>query len=282
MDLTSLATGSRKYSRSVEASPIRQSTTIQPLIINLNTQEQLHVVTSTATTVSVTLTASMFMSQPKHPVLYCDPLENRFDLGKDMGTVVCLAPNKPPPVDTSIPKIDANLEDLSIQQQQLLKQQQKLQDQQQLLESQIQHHQLQQQQAASFAKLNLSSQLPLFKKDMLVTQKITATEVNVISPGMTSEIYSAGGLLELRGKQAETSITNLTNIKPQVMMVQIDGTAQGATKTQLIKSEEGQDAMNLTGQIKSENQVTCCDMVYNLPFGGSCVGGPFSQKNSQR
>ncbi len=279
MDLTSLATESRKYSGSVEGSPIRQSTTIQPLIMNLNTQEQLHVVTSTATTVSVTVAASMFMPQPKHPVLYCDPLENRFDLGKDMGTVVCLSPNKPPPVDPSIPKIDAKLEDLSIQQQQLLKQQQKLQEQQQLLEQQFQqHHQLQQQQAASFEKLNLSSQLPLFKKDTLVTQKSTATEVNVISPGMTSEVYSVGGPLELRGKQAETSIMNLTNVKPQVMMVQIDGTAQGATITQLIKSEEGQDAMNLTGQIKSENQVTCCDMVYNLPFGGSCVGGPFSQK----
>uniref|UniRef100_A0A671SEA4 Protein bassoon-like n=1 Tax=Sinocyclocheilus anshuiensis TaxID=1608454 RepID=A0A671SEA4_9TELE len=227
MDLTSLATESRKYSGSVEGSHIRQSTTIQPLIMNLNTQEQLHVVTSTATTVSVTVAASMFMSQPKHPVLYCDPLENRFDLGKDMGTVVCL---------------------------------------------------LQQQQAASFAKLNLSSQLPLFKKDMLVTQKSTATEVNVISPGMTSVVYSVGGPLELSGKQAETSIINLTNVKPQGMMVQIDGTAQGATITQLIKSEEGQDAINLTGQIKSENQVTCCDMVYNLPFGGSCVGGPFSQK----
>uniref|UniRef100_A0A671SCV7 Protein bassoon-like n=1 Tax=Sinocyclocheilus anshuiensis TaxID=1608454 RepID=A0A671SCV7_9TELE len=272
MDLTSLATESRKYSGSVEGSHIRQSTTIQPLIMNLNTQEQLHVVTSTATTVSVTVAASMFMSQPKHPVLYCDPLENRFDLGKDMGTVVCLAPNKPPPVDPSIPKIDAKLEDLSIQQQQLLKQQQKLQDQQQLLEQQLQqHHQLQQQQAASFAKLNLSSQLPLFKKDMLVTQKSTATEVNVISPGMTSVVYSVGGPLELSGKQAETSIINLTNVKPQGMMVQIDGTAQGATITQLIKSEEGQDAINLTGQIKSENQVTCCDMVYNLPFGGSCV-----------
>ncbi|XP_042584971.1 protein bassoon-like isoform X3 [Cyprinus carpio] len=279
MDLTSLATESRKYSGSVEGSPIRQSTTIQPIIMNLNTQEQLHVVTSTATTVSVTVTSSMFMSQPKHPVLYCDPLENRFDLGKDMGTVVCLAPNKPPPVDPSIPKIDAKLEDLSIQQQQLLKQQQKLQEQQQLLEQQLQqHHQLQQQQAASFAKLNLSSQLPLFKKDMLVTQKSTATEVNVISPGMTSEVYSFGGPLELRGRQAETSIMNLTNVKPQGMMVQIDGTAQGATITQLIKPEEGQDAMILTGQIKSENQVTCCDMVYNLPFGGSCVGGPFSQK----
>ncbi|XP_052418793.1 protein bassoon isoform X2 [Carassius gibelio] len=278
MDLTSLATESRKYSGSVERTPIRQSTTIQPLIMNLNTQEQLHVVTSTATTVSVTVTASMFMSQPKHPVLYCDPLENRFDLGKDMGTVVCLAPNKPPPVDPSIPKIDAKLEDLSIQQQQLLKQQQKLQEQQQLLEQQLQQHHQLQQQAASFAKLNLSTQLPLFKKDMLVTQKSTATEVNVIVPGMISEVYSVGGPLELRGRQAETSIMNLTNVKPQGLMVQIDGTAQGATITQLIKPEEGQDAMILTGQIKSENQLTCCDMVYNLPFGGSCVGGPFSQK----
>ncbi|XP_026126487.1 protein bassoon isoform X3 [Carassius auratus] len=278
MDLTSLATESRKYSGSVERTPIRQSTTIQPLIMNLNTQEQLHVVTSTATTVSVTVTASMFMSQPKHPVLYCDPLENRFDLGKDLGTVVCLAPNKPPPVDPSIPKIDAKLEDLSIQQQQLLKQQQKLQEQQQLLEQQLQQHHQLQQQAASFAKLNLSTQLPLFKKDMLVTQKSTATEVNVIAPGMISEVYSVGGPLELRGRQAETSIMNLTNVKPQGLMVQIDGTAQGATITQLIKPEEGQDAMILTGQIKSENQLTCCDMVYNLPFGGSCVGGPFSQK----
>ncbi|XP_051758404.1 protein bassoon isoform X5 [Ctenopharyngodon idella] len=279
MDLTSLATESRKYSGSVEGSPIRQSTTIQPLIMNLNTQEQLHLVTPTATTISVTVAASMFMSQPKHPVLYCDPLENRVDLGKDMGTVVCLAPNKPPPIDPSIPKIDAKLEDLSIQQQQLLKQQQKLQQQQQLLEQQLQqHHQLQQQQAASFAKLNLSSQLPLIKKDVLVTQTSTATEVNVISPAMTSEVYSVGGPLELRGKQTETGIMNLTNVKPHMMMVQIDGAAHGATITQLIKSEEGQDAINLTGQIKSENQVTCCDMVYNLPFGGSCVGGPFSQK----
>ncbi|XP_039530693.1 protein bassoon isoform X2 [Pimephales promelas] len=279
MDLTSLATESRRFSGSVEGSPIRQSTTIQPLIMNLNTQEQLHVLTPIATTVSVTVAASMFMSQPKHPVLYCDPLENRVDLGKDMGTVVCLAPNKPPQIDPSIPKIDAKLEDLSIQQEQLLKQQQKLQQQQQLLEQQLQqHHQLQQQQAASFAQLNLSSQLPLIKKDMLVTQTSTATEVNVISPAMTSEVYSVGGSLELRGKPSETGIMNLTNVKPHVMMVQIDGAAQGATVTQLIKSEEGQDAMNLTGQIKSENQVTCCDMVYNLPFGGSCVGGPFSQK----
>ncbi|XP_051964065.1 protein bassoon [Xyrauchen texanus] len=277
MDLTSLATESRKYSGSVEGSPIRQSTTIQPLIMNLNTQEQLHVVTPTATTISVTVAASMFMSQPKQTVLYCDPLENRVDLGKGMGKVVCLAPNKPEPTDPYIPQIDAKLEDLSIQQQQLLKQQQKLQQQQQILEQQLQqHHQLQQQQAVSFAKYNSSSHLPLFKKDMLVTQKSTATEVNASSPAIASEDYSVAGPLELRRKQPE--IMNLTNVKPHFIMVQMDGAAQLATVTQLIKSEEDHGAVDLTGQIKSDNQVTCCNMVYNLPFGGSCVGGPFSQK----
>ncbi|KAI7789917.1 putative protein bassoon-like, partial [Triplophysa rosa] len=237
MDLTSLATESQKYSGSIEGSPIRQSTTIQPLIMNLNTQEQLHVVTSTATTVSVTVAASMFMSQPKQPVLYCDPLENRVDLGKGMGPVVCLALNKSPPTDPSIPKIDARLEE----------------------------------QAVSFAKLDSSNRLPVLKKDMVVTQTSTATEVNVISPAMTSDVYS-------HVYQQETGIVNLTNVKPHTMMVQMGGTAQGSTVTQLIKSEDNQDVMDLSGQIKSENQATCCDIVYNLPFGGSCVGVPFSQK----
>uniref|UniRef100_A0A3B4BZX8 Bassoon (presynaptic cytomatrix protein) b n=1 Tax=Pygocentrus nattereri TaxID=42514 RepID=A0A3B4BZX8_PYGNA len=279
MDLTSLATESRRYSGSAEGSPIRHSTTIQPLIMNLNAQEQPHVIVSTATTVSVTVAASMFISQPKHPVVYGDPLHNRVDFGQGMGTVVCLAQNKPPPVDPSIPNIDAKLEDLSIQQQQLLKQQQKLQQQQQLLEQQLQqHHQLQQQQAVSFTKLNLSTQLPLLKKDLLVSQTSTAPVVSVISPAVAPEMYSIGGPLEVRSKPAEPGAVNLTTVQPHVMMVQADGTAQGAPMTQLIKPEEGQDAMDLTGQIKKDNQVACCDVVYNLPFGGSCVGGPFSQK----
>ncbi|XP_053092441.1 protein bassoon isoform X2 [Pangasianodon hypophthalmus] len=270
MDLTSLATESRKYASSAEGSPIRHSTTIQPLIMNLNAQEQPHVVVSTATTVSVTVAASMFISQPKHPVVYGDPLQNRTDLGQGMGTVVCLVQNKQPPVDPSIPNIDAKLEDLSIQQQQLLKQQQKLQQQQQLLEQQLQqHHQLQQQQASSFAKLSLSNQFPLLKKDLIVTQTSTAPVVNAISPALAPEIYNIGSSMELKGKLP---------VQPQVMMVHMDSSAQGKPLTQLIKSEESQDARDLTGQIKKENQVACCDVVYNLPFGGSCVGGPFSQK----
>ncbi|KAF4070685.1 hypothetical protein AMELA_G00288310 [Ameiurus melas] len=265
----SLATESRKYASSAEGSPIRHSTTIQPLIMNLNTQEQAHVV-STTTTVSVTVAASMFISQPKHPLVYGDPFQNRTDLGQGMGTVVCLVQNTQPPTDPSIPNIDAKLEDLSIQQQQLLKQQQKLQHQQNLLEQQLQqHHQLQQQQA-SFGKFSLSSQFPLLKKELIVTQTSTAPVVSAISPALAPEIYNIGSSMELKSKSP---------VQPQVMMVQMDSTAQGKSLTQLIKSEESQDARDLTVQIKKENQVVCCDVVYNLPFGGSCVGGPFSQKS---
>ncbi|XP_030641107.1 protein bassoon [Chanos chanos] len=279
MDLTSLATESRKYSGSAEGSPIRHTTTIQPLIMNLNAQEQPYIVASTATTVSVTVAASMFISQPKQPVVYGDPLQNRVDLGQGMGAVVCLAQNKIIPTDPSIPKIDAKLEDLSIQQQQLLMQQQKLQQQQQLLEQQLQQHQqLQQQQAASFARFNLSTQLPLLKKDLLVSQTSTAPVVSAISPALTPEIYGAGGPLELKGKAPAPGTVSLPSMKPHTMVVQMDGAPQGAAVTQLVKPEEGQDAMDLTGQIKADNQVACCDVVYRLPFGGSCVGGPFSQK----
>ncbi|KAL7827609.1 hypothetical protein SRHO_G00333270 [Serrasalmus rhombeus] len=110
------------------------------------------------------------------------------------------------------------------------------------------------------------------------SQTSTAPVVSVISPAVAPEMYSIGGPLEVRSKPAEPGVVNLTTVQPHVMMVQADGTAQGAPMTQLIKPEEGQDAMDLTGQIKKDNQVACCDVVYNLPFGGSCVGGPFSQK----
>ncbi|KAF5907220.1 protein bassoon-like isoform X1, partial [Clarias magur] len=270
IDLTPFATESRKYASSVEGSPIRHSTNIQPLIMNLNAQEQPHAVASTATTVSVTVAASMFIPQLKQPVVYGDPLQSRTDMGQGMGTVVCLVQNKQPPIDTSIPNIDAKLEDLSIQQQQLLKQQQKLQHQQQLLEQQLQqHHHLQQQQASSFAKLNLSNQCPPLKKDLIVTQTSTTPAISAISPALAPEIYNFGSAVELKSKSP---------VQPQVMMVQLDSTAQGKPLTQLMKSEESQDASDITAQIKKENQVVCCDVVYNLPFGGSCVGGPFSQK----
>lgn len=269
MDFTSLPTESRKYASCAEESPICHSTTIQPLIMNLNAQEKPHVV-STATTVSVTVAASMFISQPKHPVVYVDPLQNRTDMGQGMGTVVCLVQNKQPPIDPSIPNIDAKLEDLSIQQEQLLKQQQKLQHQQKLLEQQLQqHHQLQQQQALSFSKTSLSSKFPLLKKDLFVTQTSTTPVVSTISPALAPEIFNIGSAVELKSKSP---------VQPQIVMVQMDSTTQGKPLTQLLKSEESQNARDLTGQVKTENQVACCDVVYNLPFGGSCVGGPFSQK----
>uniref|UniRef100_A0A3Q3DU17 Bassoon presynaptic cytomatrix protein n=1 Tax=Hippocampus comes TaxID=109280 RepID=A0A3Q3DU17_HIPCM len=274
MDLTSLATESRKYHGGSEGS--RQSTIVQPLIMNLNAQE-----TITPTTVSVTVAASMFISQPKQPMVYGDPYQNRVDLGQGMGSAVCFSQNKPPlspPMDPSIPKIDAKLEDLSIQQKELQKQQEKLQMQQELLEQQLQQHhhiQQQQQQASVLARYNLSGQIsPLLKKDLLVSQTSTAsTVVSAVSPVLNPEMYGTGPI-ELKGKPSPPGM--ITGGKsPHSMVVQIDGgQEQVRAVTQLIKVEEGQDAADLSGgQIKPDNQPACCDVVYRLPFGGSCVGG---------
>nr|XP_029477696.1 protein bassoon-like isoform X2 [Oncorhynchus nerka] len=279
MDLTSLATETRKYTSGIEGS--HPSTIIQPLIMNLNTQQQPHVMVSTATTMSVTVAASMFISQPQQPMVYGDPLQNRVDLGQGMGSAMCLSQNKPPPTDPSIPKIDAKLEDLSIQQQQLFQQQQKLQQQQQLLEHQLQqHHQMQQQ--SSVARFNLPGQMTLLKKDLLVSQTSnTPAVVSTISPAVAPDIYGTGDPLELKSKPTPAGVKHLAGGGPHGMMVQMDGAPQGGPVTQLVKTEEGQDAVDLTGgQIKAENQPACCDVVYRLPFGGSCVGGPFSQKSN--
>lgn len=274
MDLTSLATESRKYHGGPEGS--RHSTIVQPLIMNLNTQE-----TTTPTTVSVTVAASMFITQPKQPTVYGDPHQNRVDLGQGMGSAVCLSQNKPvsPPTDPSIPKIDAKLEDLSIQQRELQKQQEKLQKQQELLEQQLQqHHQMQQQQqqASVLARYNLSGPIsPLLKKDLLVSQTTTASAVvSAVSPIINPELYGAGPV-ELKGKPSPPGVMS-GGKPPHSMVVQMDGGPDPARAvTQLVKVEEGQDAVDLTGgQIKPDNQPACCDVVYRLPFGGTCVGAP--------
>uniref|UniRef100_A0A3Q1G4I4 Bassoon presynaptic cytomatrix protein n=1 Tax=Acanthochromis polyacanthus TaxID=80966 RepID=A0A3Q1G4I4_9TELE len=273
MDLTSLATESRKYHGGSEGS--RHSTIVQPLIMNLNTQE-----TTTPTTVSVTVAASMFMTQPKQPTVYGDPHQNRVDLGQGMGSAVCLSQNKPisPPTDPSIPKIDAKLEDLSIQQRELQKQQEKLQKQQELLEQQLQqHHQMQhqQQQATALARYGITGQIPpLMKKDLLVSQTSTASAVvSAVSPVINPELYGTGPV-ELKGKPSPPGMMP-GGKSPHSMVVQMDGGPETARAvTQLVKVEEGQDAVDLTGgQIKPDNQPACCDVVYRLPFGGSCVGG---------
>lgn len=271
MDLTSLATESRRYHVGSDGS--RHSTIVQPLIMNLNTQE-----TITPTTVSVTVAASMFMTQPKQPTVYGDPHQSRVDLGQGMGSVVCLSQNKPisPPLDPSIPKIDAKLQDLSVQQKELQKQQEKLQKQQELLEHQLQHHhqmQHQQQQASSLARYHLTGQIsPLLKKDLLVSQTSTTSPVvSAVSPVINHDMYGSGPI-EVKGKPSPPDM--MSGVKsPHSMIVQIDGGQQQTRAvTQLVKVEEGQDAMDLTeDQIKTDSQPVCCD-VYRLPFGGSCVG----------
>ncbi|MEQ2196557.1 hypothetical protein XENOCAPTIV_003234 [Xenoophorus captivus] len=274
MDLTSLATESRKYHGGPEGA--RHSTIIQPLIMNLNTQE-----TSAPTTVSVTVAASMFMTQLKQPVVYGDPHQNRIDLGLGMGSAVCLSQNKSPispPTDPSIPKIDAKLEDLSVQQRELQKQQEKLQKQQELLEQQLQqHHQLQQhqQQASVLAKYNLTGQIsPLTKTNVLVSQTSTAsTVVSAVSPVINPELYGTGPI-ELKGKPSPPGLMS-GGKSPHSMVVQMDGGPEPVRAlTQLVKVEEGQDAMDLTGGQIKPDQPACCDVVYRLPFGGSCVGVP--------
>lgn len=287
MDLTSLASDARRYSLGAEQ-PSGRHTAVRPLIMNLNAQEQPHVSVSTPTTVSVTVTGSKYMSQTKQPVIYGDPVHNIVDLGQ-LGAAVCLTQNKPPISDPSIPKIDACLENLGIQQQQVQLQQQKLLQQQQLLEQQLQQHQ----QQSSFARYNLANQVQplLLKKDLVVSQTSSAQPVVTASaiprvplrapqsesgaPVLNSPHETYGGsAIELKNKP---TAMNLSTGKPHVMVVQLDenSTSQGGTVTQLVKREDPPpppQVLDLTGQLKPENQVACCDVVYKLPFAGSCSG----------
>ncbi|TRY91548.1 hypothetical protein DNTS_022317 [Danionella cerebrum] len=296
MDLTSIATDMRRYSLEGEI-PLIRHTAVQPLIMNLNAQAQPQVTATTPTTVSVTVAASMFTSQPKQPVVYGDPLQNRVDFGQGVGSAVCLTQTRQMITDPSIPKIDACLENLGFQQQQLQKQQQKLQQQQELLDQQLQQHQ----QNSTFARYNLANQVQpiLLKKDLVVNQNSGGGTQTVVSPilktsplpppqlscsGSTTptlghDIYG-GVALELKNKPA---VVNLSSGKPQVMMVQLDeNNTQGATVTQLIKRDElpqQSEVLDLTGQIKPENQLACCDVVYKLPFAGTCSGS-FAQRGN--
>ncbi|PKU35797.1 protein bassoon [Limosa lapponica baueri] len=91
MDLTSLATEARKYCLTLDHIPSRQSTAIQPLIINLNAQEQPHAIIAAASTASLAIASPMILSQPKQPVVYGDPFQSRVDFGQGTGSPVCLA-----------------------------------------------------------------------------------------------------------------------------------------------------------------------------------------------
>ncbi|KAJ8370836.1 hypothetical protein SKAU_G00108640 [Synaphobranchus kaupii] len=90
------------------------------------------------------------------------------------------------------------------------------------------------------------------KAEMLQKQQKQQAQHSALSPALSHEMYGASGLpLELKSKPP---IINLSAVKPQVMVVQMDTAAHGAPVSQLVKPEEPQDAMDLTGQIKAENQ----------------------------
>ncbi|KAF7249609.1 Protein bassoon [Varanus komodoensis] len=250
MDLTSLATDSRKYCLTMDQSPSRQSTAIQPLIINLNAQEQPHAIISTATTVSIAVASSMLVSQPKQPAVYGDPFQNRMDFGQGTGSPVCLTHIKQ--VEQSVQTgtfrgsasgagmpASGGWPDSAGPQQ------------------------------AKFARYNLPNQMTsLMKKD---TQPSNAQNVVSAIPrqfpqDQSSEVYR-GIPVELK---TPTPSVTLGSKKSQVMMVQMDEIAAGPV-TKLIKEEPPSNALDLTG-MKPESQVACCDVVYKFPFAGSCTG----------
>ncbi|XP_012883565.1 PREDICTED: protein bassoon [Dipodomys ordii] len=234
MDLTSLAVEARKYGLALDPIPGRQSTTVQPLVINLNAQEQTHTFLGTATTVSITMASSVLMAQQKQPVVYGDPFQSRLDFGQGSGSPVCLAQVK--------------------------------QVEQAVQTAPYRSGPRGRPREAKFARYNLPNQVaPLARRDVLITQMGTAQSVS-LKPGSVPE----PGAEPHRATPAELRPHALPGArKPHTMVVQMgEGTA--GTVTTLLP-EEPVSALDLTG-MRPESQLACCDMVYKFPFGSSCTG----------
>lgn len=253
MDLTSLAAESRKYCLTMDQSPSRQSTAIQPLIINLNAQEQPHAIISTATTVSITVASSMLVSQPKQPAVYGDPYQNRMDFGQGTGSPVCL---------TQVKQVEQAVQTGTFRGSMGSA----------VISPSAARPEVPGPQQTIFARYNLPNQMPsLMKQDAVLTQTSNAQNVVNVIPrhfpqDQSSEVY--------RGIPVELKIqappAPLGSKKSQGMMVQMDDITTGPV-TQLVKDEPPSNALDLTG-MKPESQVACCDMVYRFPFGSSCTG----------
>ncbi|XP_078518483.1 protein bassoon [Lissotriton helveticus] len=245
MDLTSLATESRRYSLTMEQSPTRQSTAVQPLIVNLNSQEQPHAVISTATTVSITVASSMLVSQPKQPTVYGDPFQNRVDYGQGTGSAVCL---------TQVRQIDGETSTFE--------------EKPEVMGS-PQH--------TMFTRYNLPNQMTaLVQKEVLAIQTTHAQNVVAVNtmPRQIQQDQRVGSTEIYRGFPMEvkshTPPLNVPDKQTHDIVVQLDDMAAG-TVTKLVKEEPSANALDLTG-IKPESQVACCDVVYKFPFGSSCTG----------
>nr|XP_030722988.1 protein bassoon isoform X3 [Globicephala melas] len=234
MDLTSLAVEARKYGLALDPIPGRQSTAVQPLVINLNAQEQTHAFLSTATTVSITMASSVLMAQQKQPVVYGDPFQSRLDFGQGAGSPVCLAQVK--------------------------------QVEQAVQTAPYRGGPRGRPREAKFARYNLPNQVaPLARRDVLITQVGTAQSV-----GLKSGPVPEPGSEPHRATPAELRSHALPGArKPHTVVVQMgEGTA--GTVTTLLP-EEPAGALDLTG-MRPESQLACCDMVYKFPFGSSCTG----------
>lgn len=241
MDLTSLATEARKYCLTLDHIPSRQSTAIQPLIINLNAQEQPHAIIAAASTAGLAIASPMILSQSKQPVVYGDPFQSRVDFGQGTGSPVCLAQVKQ--VEQGVQTARASGA-ASVKPEPAAAPQTK------------------------FARYGVPGQV--MKKDMLMTQTGGAQNVNVLPqpfpPEPGSELYRAVPV-ELK---SQSSLLALGGKKSQVMMVQMEEAAAGPV-TKVLKEEPPANVLDLTG-MKPESQVACCDVVYKFPFGGSCTG----------
>uniref|UniRef100_A0A8C5YVM8 Bassoon presynaptic cytomatrix protein n=1 Tax=Marmota marmota marmota TaxID=9994 RepID=A0A8C5YVM8_MARMA len=234
MDLTSLAMEARKYGLALDPVPGRQSTTVQPLVINLNSQEQTHAFLGTATTVSITMASSVLMAQQKQPVVYGDPFQSRLDFGQGSGSPVCLAQVK--------------------------------QVEQAVQTAPYRGGPRGRPREAKFARYNLPNQVaPLARRDILITQMGTTQSIS-LKPGPVPE----PGAESHRATPAELRSHALPGSrKPHTLVVQMgEGTA--GTVTTLLP-EEPAGALDLTG-MRPESQLACCDMVYKFPFGSSCTG----------
>ncbi|XP_075688653.1 protein bassoon [Rhinoderma darwinii] len=253
MDLTSLATDSRRYSLTMDHSPARQSTAVQPLIVNLNSQEQPHAVIGTATTVSITVASSMIVSQPKQPMVYGDPFQNRVDFGQGTGSAVCLTQAKHAEQTAQSGLLSGSGTAASGSKP----------EEAGGLQKDI------------FARYNLPSQVTSMVRREIASQTGGTQNIANISamPRQFQQDQGIGFTDAYKGvpePKAQHPPINIAGSQPHSMMVHLDEKAPG-TVTKLMKEDQAPNVLDLTG-IKPESQVVCCDVVYKLPFGGSCAG----------
>ncbi|XP_065498696.1 protein bassoon [Caloenas nicobarica] len=243
MDLTSLATEARKYCLTLDHIPSRQSTAIQPLIINLNAQEQPHAIIAAASTAGLAIASPMLLSQPKQPVVYGDPFQSRVDFGQGTGSPVCLA---------QVKQVEQGVQTATVRASGVAggKPEPTAAPQ------------------TKFARYGVPGQV--VKKDILITQSGGVQNVGGLPqpfpPEPGSELYRAVPV-ELK---SQSPLLALGGKKSQVMMVQMEEAAASPV-TKVLKEELPANVLDLTG-VKPESQVACCDMVYKFPFGGSCTG----------